>query len=401
MKKKKIYKKPNWFVYLLFKLITKFLAKFVFNLKVTRNEIKNKKGPFVVIANHESVIDFINIAAKTRKVHFVISNSFYNSLPIQPLLKAAGVLPKQQFQTSTKDMKMMKAILDNNMPFVIYPAGLMTENGLSTPIPPSTGKFIKWLGTDVYVAKTQGSYLTSPKWSNKKRKGKILLDIYKMYDKEDLTSKTNDEIYQDILDALNYDSYVNQENLLIEYKNGDNIEGLNNVLYKCLKCGNEFTIEVKDTNTLVCSHCNNQAKADKYGFLEKVNEDDIIYRHPSDWSFQIENSLYDEIKNNPDYKLEDECEIYMIDHKKHKFMPVGKGMIKFDVKYLTLTGTINNEEINKQFKLNQYPILPFKPNVHFEIQDNDDIYRIYLKNHKAVTKWVYSIKSAFKINNNI
>jgi hypothetical protein len=42
MKKKKNYKKPNWFVYLLFKLITKFLAKFVFNLKVTRNEMKNK-----------------------------------------------------------------------------------------------------------------------------------------------------------------------------------------------------------------------------------------------------------------------------------------------------------------------------------------------------------------------
>ena len=66
-----------------------------------KNELKGVKGPYVVIANHESAIDFINAAAAIdRRAHFVISNSFYNTMPIKGLIKMAGVIPKQQFQTS-------------------------------------------------------------------------------------------------------------------------------------------------------------------------------------------------------------------------------------------------------------------------------------------------------------
>jgi 1-acyl-sn-glycerol-3-phosphate acyltransferase len=401
VKKKKNYKKPNLFIYGIYKFICKILAKFKFNLKVTRNELKGNKGPYVIIANHEAAIDFINIAATVKKAHFVISYSFYHSLPIQPLIKAAGVIPKQQFQTSTADMKAMKTVLENDMPFVIYPAGLMSENGVSTPIPPSTGKFLKWLGHDVYVAKTTGSYLTSPKWSKIKRKGRINLDIYKLYDKDELKSLSNDELYKKVIEVLYYDAYENQEKQLVEYKNGSNIEGIENVLYKCPKCGNEFTNVVKDSNTMICNCCNNQAKANKYGFLEKVNDSDVVYKHPSDWASSIEDELYNHIKENPDYTLEDECEIKMIDYKKHKFVPVGKGYVKYTKDLLTLTGTVNGEELSKTFKLNQYPILPFKPNAYFEIQENNDIYRICLKNSNMTTKWVYSIKSSFKINNNL
>ena len=80
--KKNEYKKPNWFIYFLYRMASKFLAKFIFNTKIVRNELKGVKGPYVVIANHESAIDFINAcAAINRRAHFVISNSFYNTMP--------------------------------------------------------------------------------------------------------------------------------------------------------------------------------------------------------------------------------------------------------------------------------------------------------------------------------
>ena len=66
----------------------------------------------------------------------------------------------------------MKEVVDNNMPLTIYPAGLMSEQGIATPIPDSTGKFLKWLKQDVYIAKIRGTYLTKPKWSKVRRKGK-------------------------------------------------------------------------------------------------------------------------------------------------------------------------------------------------------------------------------------
>jgi len=75
---KRVFKKPNRFVYGVFVLASKFLAKFKYNLKYNKNEFKNINGPCLILANHEASIDFINLAAALkRRAHFVISNSFY------------------------------------------------------------------------------------------------------------------------------------------------------------------------------------------------------------------------------------------------------------------------------------------------------------------------------------
>ena len=151
-------KKPNTLVYSLYVFASKVVSKLFFNLKYDKKEFKNVKGPCLILANHESKLDFIFLtAALGRKAHFVISNSFYQVNPIKPLLTAVSVIPKQQFQTSLGDMRRIKASLDNNIPLIIYPAGMMSENGVTTPIPQATGKTTKWLNHDVYIAYITGS----------------------------------------------------------------------------------------------------------------------------------------------------------------------------------------------------------------------------------------------------
>ena len=145
-----MYKKPNLFFYRLAQGVSNIVAKFIFRRKYIRNEIKGKKGPFIVIANHEAALDFVNlIGASSERMSFVISNSFYNTLPIKNIFDKVGVIPKQQFQTNVRDLKMMKAVLDAGQPLVIYPAGLMCEDGLSTPTPGATYKFLKMMKVDV------------------------------------------------------------------------------------------------------------------------------------------------------------------------------------------------------------------------------------------------------------
>lgn len=400
MSKNKGYKKPNVFVYFIYRLCSKFLSKFKLNLKVVRNELKGHKGSCLVIANHESVIDFVTAAANLPKTNFVISSSFYNTLPIQGLMRMAGVIPKQQFQTSPKDLKKMKEVVDNNMPLAIYPAGLMSEQGLTTPIPESTGKFLKWIKQDVYVAKVKGTYLSKPKWSSIWRKGKSYLDIYKFLSKEQLAEMSNEEVFDLLNKELYFDSYKTQEELMVKYKNGDNVIGLESVLYKCPKCGKEFTIISKDINTLICTECGNSCVADCYGFLNKISENDIVYKHPSDWALAIENELAEEIKNNDSFKLYDECEIYLLNDKKHKFEYAGCGQISLNKEFLVLDGIVNGEELKKEILAHQYISLPFAPNKHFEIQDGNVSYRVKLKNSIATTKWVWALKALYKIKNN-
>lgn len=394
----KKYKKPNFFVYGLFKLISKFLSKFVFNLKVVRNETKGVKDSYVIIANHESAIDFIALAAASkRRVNFVISNSFYQSLPINPLLTACGVIPKQQFQTTISDMRKMKQVVDNERVLAIYPAGMMTEDGVSTPIPLSTGKFAKWMDKDVYIAKIKGSYLTSPKWSGVRRKGKMELDIYKLFSKEDLAQLDSEKIFQILNEHLNYNAYSDQEERKIEYTNGNNIRGLENVLYKCPKCKKEFVMKATSDDKITCSVCGYEVESDKYGFLSS-NHESINYRYPSDWSNYIYNSLKEEIDNNPNYELKSNAKISMIDYKKHKFVYVGDAQVTLNLKEFVLDGNIKGERFNETYSVNTFPILPFSPGKYFEFQNGNDIYRICLENGVEVMKWINTIKIIYQKN---
>ena len=102
------YKKPNLFCYRIAQIAAWLVATFIFRRKFQRNEIKRKQGPFVVIANHQAALDFVNLIGAThRPMSFVISNSFFNTLPIRGFMEKMGVIPKQQFQTAVRDMKRM------------------------------------------------------------------------------------------------------------------------------------------------------------------------------------------------------------------------------------------------------------------------------------------------------
>lgn len=395
--KKKGYKKPSWFIYhFIFKVGSKFYAKFKLNLKVLRNEVKRKKGPYVVIANHESVIDFMTLGSIMPRSNFVVSSSFYNTMPIKKLMKKSGVLPKQQFQTSPSDLKRMKEVVDNDMPLVIYPAGLMTEHGATTPIPESTVKFLKWLKQDVYVANIKGTYLSKPKWSKLRRKGKCFIDVYKLYSKEELALLSNDVLYNKLQEVLSFDAYENQEKLLIKYNNGDNLEGFENVLYKCPKCHKEFTIIAKG-NKFECQNCGNSVIADCYGFLSGEKDSCVYFRHPSKWALKIKEELKNEIANNPNYFMSSECEIHLLNMKKRKYLFAGNGVVSLNHENIKLEGNISGEEFVVNLPSNQYISLPFSPGKCFEIQNKDISYRLYLKNGKEVTKWVWALQSLYEL----
>ena len=262
----------------------------------------------------------------------------------------------------------------------------MTGNGISTPIPDATGKSLKWFGCDVYAAVTKGSYLSKPKWSKIGRKGKVTLNIIKLFSAEEVKTLDETVLLNRVKEVLDYDSYENQKKALIPFKNGNNIEGLENVLYKCPKCGKEFCMESTQFDTLTCRHCKNQVKANKYGLLEKVNPTDVIFDSPSDWSRYIINDLKNSESN---ITLESPCKVQMINYEKRKFEFVGHGLVKIDEEKISFEGIINNEITSKEFLISKNPTLPYVPGKCFDLQEEKEIYKIHLENPKQTLKWVY------------
>lgn len=391
-KRNGLYRKPSRLHYALAKAVSWLAAKVVFRRKMLRNEIKNADGPFVVIANHEAALDFVNlIGATKRPMSFVLSWSFYSTLPIRGFLDRMGVIPKQQFQSGIADMKKMKAVIDSGEPLVIYPAGLMCEDGLSTPIPQATYKFLKWLGADVYAARCAGTYFVMPKWAKGLRPGRTYLDIYKLFSAEELASMSVDEVKAKTDEALLYDAYREQESLLSPYSGGGNIEGLENVLYMCPHCGREFTMAVRDGDTIYCRHCGFTQQSDSYGFLHKISGEGSELRYVSDWSRLIQEELARRVDEGED-SISAPARIHMVDPVKHRFKDVGEGVVSLSPEGFRVSAVINGELTQFDVSVTNIPTLPFSPGKYLEIQRDKDIFRCVLEDGRLVMKMINMLK---------
>ena len=392
------YKKPNILCYRFAQAVTWLAAKLIFKRKILRNEIKGKKGPFLVLANHQCAYDFVNLmSAARRPMSFVISRSFYNSLPLKGFLKTLGVIPKQQFQTSAKDLKQIKAVVDAGEPVVIYPAGLMSEDGLPTPTPTATYKLLKWLDTDVYVARSSGTYFVMPKWTTGFRPGRTHLDVYKLFSKEELQALSMEQIRRKTAQALDFDAYKEQEELLVKYKKGSCVEGLENVLYMCPNCGREFTIRVRDGHTLYCTECGFAQKSDEYAFLHNESGKGAQLRYVSDWSKLIYATLKEKISRGQDTLLSAKTKFHMIDPKKNKFAEVGTGTVTLDPDAFLIEGVIHGKETSLSAPIASFASLPFSPGKYFEIQYGPDIYRCVLEDGRLAMKFINMVKIFYEL----
>ncbi len=396
------YQKPNRLFYRLAQVVSHIVATCIFKRKLLRNEIKDVKGPFVVIANHQAAYDFVNlIGTCKRPMSFVISNSFYQSLPIKGILNKLGVIPKQQFQTNPSDLKKMRAVIQAGEPVVIYPAGLMCEDGLSTPIPAATCKLLKWLGVDVYMAKTCGTYFAMPKWTSGFRPGKTTLDIYKLFDKAELDELDMDTIRERTEQAQLFDAYREQEQLLVKYKKGNNLRGLENVLYVCPHCGTEFSIAVKDGHTLYCQSCGYSQTSDEYGFLHKNGDIGQEIRYVSDWSRLVYQNLKEKLSKGEDTVLSAKTAIHMVDPQKQKYVQVGQGTVTLSPEKFLIEGILKGEDIRLSIPAASFPTLPFSPGKYMEIQDGPTIYRCVLEDGKLAMKFINRVKAFYEINKQV
>ena len=387
------YNKPELLHYRVAQIVSWFVATFIFRRKFIRNELKKATRPFVVIANHEAALDFVNLIGASKKpMSFVVSSSFFNTLPVKGFMTKMGVIPKSQFQTSLKDLKQMKSVVDHGDNLVIYPAGLMCEDGLSTPIPQATYKFLKMLDVDVYVAKTIGTYFVMPKWTKGFRPGRTYMDIYKLFSKEELHDCDLNTVQDKVDEALLFDAYRDQETHLIKYKKNTIIEGLENVLYICPHCFAEFSIKAQDGTTLTCEKCGFSHMSDEYAFLHNRSGIGPTIRYVSDWSKIIYAHLKEKITQGRETLLTAKTKIHMIDFKKNKFKKVGEGILSINAEQFTIEGTIHEKEVCLTIPTTQFPTLPFKPGKYLEIQHGSDIYRCVLEDGRLAMKFINMVK---------
>ena len=193
------------------------------------------------------------------------------------------------------------------------------------------------------------------------RPGTTQIDIYKLFSKEELENADIETVKQKTDEALLFDAYREEETRRLKYINGNDIRGIEQVLYMCPHCKREYTVEVRDKDTLHCTACGFEETADAYGLLKKTGGEGEEIRYVSDWSRKIYYALKEKIANGTEREITAKVRISTIDSRKNKFVEVGAGTVTLSEKGFDIDAVLNGEPKKFFVSVANVPSLPFSP----------------------------------------
>lgn len=372
-KKKKENVAPSrlgWFIYVTFgRIYMLFKNKVKVNKKVFKK--RNKKEGCIVIYNHASNKDhfFTTFSFGYTRAVYVVSSHFFFSKKLSRLLKWVKAVPKEQFKADIGAIKKIKRALQQGLPVAIAPAGQITVHGDALLIDPSIIKLIKMCKVDVYAIQIHGNYFAYPKWRKYRRKSPIHTEFVKVFDKNELDNITDEEAYKRTCDAI----YVNDRKEIKRFKYDLKaealIEGLENVLYQCPKCGKKYQM-VSHKDTMECESCGYSVMMNKQGLLESPNNTNLIMKNETDWYKWEQNNMIRAIQDGTFY-LEGKFKLFHNLFEEYVLDEVGSGKVVLTTDELYYEGSFDGTNIKKNFKLERLSQLPFEVYSHFDIPDDD------------------------------
>lgn len=373
--------KPNKIIYSVFYFILMPVMYFVYGLRIKRN-IKDIKGPFIAIANHESKADFIiaGLALYPHHMIFVAAMQYFCMTPINSVLKIMRAIPKCLFQADVSTVRGMINAINDGQKVIIFPEGRTSSDGSYEGCKESINKFIKKMNVPVVNVHINGSYFFAPFWRNSIARGKINVDVNVLLTPEQISKLSVEEISIVVKEGLFYDEYNYQKNQKIKYKGRNLSHGLENILYLCPECGAEFSLKTHK-HIVSCNCCTMSAT-----FTALGNFTGGKFHSIEDWyTFQKEYEVKKfEAKG---YSLSHEVLLFMPNEQKNNIVHVGKGVITLSKDGHSYIGTKNGENITLFFSTKNVPALPYDPGDNFQIYSSGYLYKFKPTNRKFCSKY--------------
>ncbi len=395
--KKLVINKPTFWLYKLPIMLLSPFFRWKFNIKTkVSDRVKKLNRPFVALGNHASTIDvmlgiFALYKAKKR-ANVVTGKDVFTWKALKPFLKGFGAIPKNQSTIDLNSIKMMKSAVEQDCNLLLYPEGKTSLDGKNLYyLSPSIGKFVKFLGVDVVMIKSNGAYLTRPRYTKGFRRGVVNVDVDILITKEEVENMSNKEVYEKITNALSFNDCQWQIDNKIRFKSKNPAQNLGYLLYKCPKCGREYE-NVSDENYLTCTHCGNKVQYTEYGELIPIGEDSVSLDRIDLWyDYQRKNCLEEITSEN--FYFEKEVTIN-IKEGNDGYINRGKGVYFIDGKNFGYRGTLDDKPFEFVDSLNKYSSVITKNSEGVDHTEKDVTYR-FLFTEK---KWSIKVGLLFEAN---
>jgi len=232
------------------------------------------KGPFLITANHNGDLDPALLAMSfSDHMYFVSSEHVFRKGFLSWLLTYffAPIARVKGMTDATAALNIIRTI-KKKANVCLFAEGNRSYNGVTGPIFPATGKLAKATGASLVTYRFEGGYLTTPRWSGTKRKGRMRGYVVNVYTPEQLKNMTPEEVNQRIREDIMEDAFDRQLTMPYRYKGKDLAKGLENALYFCPKCGRTGTLH-SEKDVFSCT-CGLRVRFTETGFFEKVEPSD-------------------------------------------------------------------------------------------------------------------------------
>ncbi len=275
---------PKWLYRIGVNLMYLYM-KVLFGLKLDRSAMTDVKGPYLVVANHQSLFDFgiVSKAALPEQLRFVISSHFFHNSLYNKLFRFIGAVSKRQFVSDTVSVRKVLRLARQGHSICIFPEGQTCYSGANAAIDPNIGRLAKLLGLPVVNVQIRGNYIRMPKWARGKTyPSAVEARAYLLLTADQVKDLSADELGEIIIKGISYDEFVWQKEKMYLCKNHRNAEGLESLLFLCPSCGSEFTMEPHGRH-LTCSCCGYDAVLNDYCLFEKGDSGELVEDTISGW----------------------------------------------------------------------------------------------------------------------
>lgn len=349
------------------------------------DDIRKTTGPAFVIYNHLSRIDHLWLVDSIypRKMNILAgANEFYRS-HLQLVFKLNQVIPKKIFNDDLTSFRGMRKIINDGGIIAFAPEGMSSIYGCNQPVVPGTGHFLKHYGIPVYFLQIRGSYCAQNKVCLQEKTGPIKLQMRLLFSPEDLKNLSEEEINDRVNLANKHDEYLwCQENNLTYKGKGFMTKNLEDICYKCPKCGSELTMKTEG-DKIWCSNCGNGALMNEHYAFEPFNKDCVIPKAPTKWVEYERIETIKAIRKDPNYSFEVKVKIGCLDpykyiRKKKTTNLCGEGILKVDHNGIHFVGQKMGKEFNFDLDYKKVYSLVITTDVtYFSLYVNGDFHDFY------------------------
>jgi len=359
-----------------------------------RELVKRLRPPYLLLANHACVWDPFFLGTLVPKpIHYVVSDATFRSRYVDFGLSLLGGIPKTKAMSDMDSLKNIMRVKDHGGTIGIFPEGQNTWDGHSLPFLNSTAKLAKLLRIPVVTARIAGSYFSKPRWSKRRRRGRVVVHFDLAFTPEQLKTTSAEAIDRRIVDLLTHNEFEFNRKAQVKFLGTDRAEYLERALFVCPSCRRIATLQSKGS-ALECTSCGYMVHYTLHGNF-RSGSGELRFDNIHEWNlWQVEEfkrQLIEYVAKNPDTPfLREEGVLVQIGYKSMPLAPFHNGAIELYADHIGLGPEPDGSA--------RFPILGIRGanvqnNEHWEFYSGADLYRVTIGHPRGCTyKWDLAVR---------